>query len=79
VAARFPGPEESTLRNELFAQLDRAIAELSAEDRTILFLRYYEDLSYREIAEITGTPEGTVKYRVHEIKRMIKPVAEQYV
>ena len=39
------------------------IARLAADFREALVLREMEDMSYREIAEITGSPIGTVMSR----------------
>lgn len=39
----------------------RAVSELSHKQRTAVILRYYEDLSVAETAEVMGCPEGTVK------------------
>ncbi|MDD4336726.1 MAG: sigma-70 family RNA polymerase sigma factor, partial [Firmicutes bacterium] len=42
--------------------------------REALVLRFYEDLSIREIAEALGIPEGTVKSRLHTAVRRLKEV-----
>ncbi len=47
------------------AQLQVAINELSAEHRECFILRYFEELSVKEIADITQSAEGTVKSRLH--------------
>jgi RNA polymerase sigma factor (sigma-70 family) len=39
----------------------RALAGLPAQQRAVLVLRYYEDLSEAEIAEVLGIRSGTVK------------------
>jgi RNA polymerase sigma-70 factor, ECF subfamily len=43
----------------------RLLAELSPAQRTAVVLRHVDGLSYAEIAEATGRPEGTVKAHVH--------------
>lgn len=45
-------------------RLRRAIARLPAEHREVLILREFEDLSYRQIATIVGSPIGTVMSRL---------------
>ncbi|MGB2982270.1 MAG: sigma-70 family RNA polymerase sigma factor [Candidatus Bipolaricaulia bacterium] len=40
--------------------------------RAPLTLRFYNDLSYREIGEILSIPEGTVKTRIHRGKALLK-------
>ena len=45
--------------------------------RAPLVLRFYNDLSYREIADILSVPEGTVKTRIHRGKTMLKELLEE--
>ena len=40
--------------------------KISETYRSVLVLRHYEDLKFREIAEVLGIPEGTVKSRMAE-------------
>lgn len=44
------------------------LGTLKPEHRTAIELTFFEDMSYREIAEVTGVPEGTVKTRVFHAK-----------
>ena len=41
--------------------LREALAQLSRRQRTVLILRFYEDMAFRDIAEAMGVPEPTVK------------------
>jgi RNA polymerase sigma-70 factor (sigma-E family) len=43
------------------AELVQALGELSAQQRTVLALRYFEDLSEAQIADLLGCSKGTVK------------------
>ena len=69
---------ESTRPDQLVEgfQLERVvqtcIAELDADFREVLVLRDVEDLSYEELCEVTGLPEGTVKSRLHRARGMLK-------
>jgi RNA polymerase sigma-70 factor (ECF subfamily) len=57
---------------KLFEQHLRAsIGQLSANHHQCFVLRYQEELSVAEIAEIVGCPEGTVKSRLHHALRQI--------
>lgn len=58
-------PEDSTLNSETSAMLQTALRTLSVEHRTVLVLRFFNDLSIPEIAESTGWRVGTVKSRLH--------------
>ena len=51
--------------------LARALADLPAHLRVVIVLRYYADLSEREIATAIGRRQGTVKSRLHEARRML--------
>lgn len=51
--------------------IDRALADLTVDLRTVVLLRYFADLSEREIAIATGRPVGTVKSRLVEARRRI--------
>jgi RNA polymerase sigma-70 factor (ECF subfamily) len=48
-----------------------ALARLSPADRKLLTLRYEEDLTQIEIANRMGWPEGTVKVRLHRLRRRL--------
>ncbi|MGE0321094.1 MAG: sigma-70 family RNA polymerase sigma factor [Polyangiaceae bacterium] len=52
------------------------IGEIETEFREVLVLRDVEDLTYEEIAEITGLPVGTVKSRIHRARAMLKAKVE---
>ncbi len=58
-------PEQSALNTETAAMLQSALRTLSVEHRTVLVLRFFNDLSLPEIAESTGWRVGTVKSRLH--------------
>jgi len=46
-------------------ELERVLAMLDENRRQVVTLRFYADLSLEEIADVTGTPLGTVKSRLH--------------
>ena len=53
-------PEEAALQNDSNTQLRKALEKLPSNYREVLILRELEGMSYKEIAEITGMPAGTV-------------------
>jgi RNA polymerase sigma-70 factor, ECF subfamily len=57
--------------------VQRCMAEIDPEFREVLVLRDVEDLSYEEIADITGLADGTVKSRIHRARGMLKQKVEQ--
>jgi RNA polymerase sigma-70 factor, ECF subfamily len=57
---RAPTPEEAVLQNDRGTLVRKALEELPPNFREVLILREIEEMSYREIAYITGMPAGTV-------------------
>jgi RNA polymerase sigma factor (sigma-70 family) len=59
-----PGPESRSIESDERRVLEQVLASLPLEQREILVLREIEDMSYREIAEVTALPIGTVMSRL---------------
>jgi RNA polymerase sigma-70 factor, ECF subfamily len=56
--------------------LGRALSALSPDHRLVVALRFYRDLSAREIASLVGTREGTVHSRLHYALRHLRAVLD---
>lgn len=58
-----------------------AVAKLPEKYRTVIHLFYYEELSVKEIAKITGNTEGTVKSQLTRGRDKLRQIMEeeQYV
>jgi RNA polymerase sigma-70 factor (ECF subfamily) len=54
--------------------MGQAMATLSEEHRNVLLLRYYQDLSYQEIADTLGIKIGTVMSRLSRAKIRLQQV-----
>jgi RNA polymerase sigma-70 factor (ECF subfamily) len=48
------------------------MAQVSAEQRAVIELTYYQGCAYREIAEIMGCPVDTVKTRMFHARRRLR-------
>ncbi len=59
-----PAPDRSADAALLRPRLEAALAALPDEQREVFLLREYAGLRFHEIAEVTGTPENTVKSRM---------------
>jgi RNA polymerase sigma-70 factor (ECF subfamily) len=70
-------PELSVLQTASAAEVRAAIEQLPAEFRECLVLREMEEMSYREIAEITGVPVGTVMSRLSRARRQLRTRLEK--
>jgi RNA polymerase sigma-70 factor (ECF subfamily) len=64
LTARGPSPHESAAQKELAKMVQSALARVSVELREAVILRDLQDLDYKEIAQVLGIPEGTVKSRI---------------
>ena len=51
--------------------LRRAIAALPERQRTTVYLHYYLDLPVREVAQVLGCADGTVKSTLHDARRAL--------
>jgi RNA polymerase sigma-70 factor, ECF subfamily len=78
-----PGPDDSAVTDEQAELVRRAVAQLPEHYRSVVVLRHYEDLKFREIADVLEVPEGTVKSRMAEalsllnaaLKKSMNPAA----
>jgi RNA polymerase sigma-70 factor, ECF subfamily len=61
-----PGPDATAVADEHAELVRRAVAQLPEHYRSVVVLRHYEDLKFREIADVLDVPEGTVKSRMAE-------------
>jgi RNA polymerase sigma-70 factor (ECF subfamily) len=72
---RTDGPVAGALESqEETRRVRQALAELPPEHREVLVLREYQELSYREIAEITGATESAVKSRLFRARQALAGV-----
>ena len=69
-------PEARAIQAGAKRRLDAMIAALPQEFREVLILREMEDMSYREIAEITGVPVGTVMSRLSRARALLRETAK---
>lgn len=56
--------------------IDRALASLPEEMREVVVLRDVQGLDYKEIAEATGVPLGTVESRIFRARQRLRPLLE---
>lgn len=68
-----PHPEaEDGLDPILLESLPVALARLSEGARSLLLLRFQQDLTYQQIADLMELPMGTVQSRLHRAKATLK-------
>ena len=71
-------PDEALDKADLKQTIHQMIDELPEEQRSALLLRYFDEISVKEIAEIQGVTEGTVKSRLNYGRQAIKEAVEGY-
>jgi RNA polymerase sigma-70 factor (ECF subfamily) len=59
-------PDASLIRHETADRIRAALLSIPETYRSVVVLRHYEDLKFREIGDVLGIPEGTVKSRMAE-------------
>ncbi|MFL6332359.1 MAG: RNA polymerase sigma factor [Pyrinomonadaceae bacterium] len=57
--------EESLARAEVSRSVKRAVAALKPKLRVVMLLKYFEEMSYEEIADVLGLSKGTVASRLN--------------
>lgn len=72
LASGTPSPEQETERGERRAEIEDVVCQLQPAYRELIVLRHSHDLSYDEIAEVTGLPLGTVKNRIFRAREAMR-------
>ena len=67
-------PEEVVLQNDSTSLLRKALEKLPPNSREVLILRELEGMSYKEIADITGMPLGTVMSSLSRARGRLRQV-----
>lgn len=70
-------PEEIAEYKEVKNSIKEYIKTLEETDKQILILRYSENLTFTDIAEILGLTESTAKRRYYKIRENYKDFAKK--
>ena len=79
IAADGPTPEDQLLGEGQKTMVWAALAELRTAFREVVVLRELEGLTYREIADVTGTPIGTVMSRLSRARIELKTILTRLI
>lgn len=71
LVSREQGPEDAYLDGERSAAIQELMAELPADYRAVVVLRYWYDMSYIEIAEALDTTESAIKSRLFRARQAL--------
>lgn len=69
-------PEDVVIQNEKEAALWKSLNQLDEIHRIVVVLRYFHELSIREISEILAIPEGTIHSRLHSARDFLRIALE---
>ena len=78
VQAHIDAPDKMLEAAEIDKLLQKKIGDLPEDQRLLIVLRDIEEMSYEEIGEITGLPEGTIKSRLHRARMAIKEELDKH-
>jgi RNA polymerase sigma-70 factor (ECF subfamily) len=65
-------PHQTMERSEIRARIDKAIAQLSPEQRAVILMKEIDDMQYHEIAEALGCSIGTVMSRLFYARKKLQ-------
>lgn len=77
-ASASPAIDRQVIGRELKARLERAVSELPEDQREVFLMRESADLSFKEIAEIIGVSENTVKSRMRYALEKLRATLAEY-
>jgi RNA polymerase sigma-70 factor, ECF subfamily len=69
-----PALEEYVLHGELRTLIKQALDHLPAEQRAVVVMRYFLEMSEKEIARVLESPQGTIKWRLSSAKQKLKGI-----
>jgi len=74
-----PALRQEDHREDMKEIVGKAISSLSAEAREVILLKYFQECSYREMAEILNCPVGTIMSRLYYARKKLKENLERYL
>jgi RNA polymerase sigma-70 factor (ECF subfamily) len=77
ISAGDTGPMERVERNAANAAVRAALHHLPPQQREVLVLVFYNQLTPAEVADVLGISDGTVKSRLHRAKELLRRVLRQ--
>lgn len=72
VESTLPGPCDNSDADVRLSELQSGLQRLAPEQREVLLLVSVEGLSYREVADVLGIPDGTVMSRLHRGRQELR-------
>lgn len=77
-----PGPsnpsDRATINKQMMATIEEAIAGLSEDQREVFIMREFLDMPFKDIADVVGVPENTVKSRMRYALEKLRAALDEY-
>jgi RNA polymerase sigma-70 factor (ECF subfamily) len=70
--------DRKSVNKQLFASMQRAIDALGEEQREVFLMREFLDMPFKQIAEVVGVPENTVKSRMRYALEKLRLELDEY-
>lgn len=71
-----PSPEQKIIMNQIYEEAKNIVQYLPAEQREVLEMRIFQDISFKDISELTGvsinTALGRMRYALINLRKIIK-------
>jgi len=79
IASEMPSPSSSVAHDELLDAVRAAVGELPHDLKVTMLLHHYENLSYREIADITNCSERGVETRLYRARQRLRQILGEFI
>lgn len=77
IADDTPSPEDKIITEQNLAKLLRDIKQLKPKYQQVINLRYFQELSYKEISEQIGEPMNNVKVKLLRAKKLLAEIIKR--
>jgi RNA polymerase sigma-70 factor (ECF subfamily) len=64
--------ENAVWKNEASEKVHQALADLDADDREILILRFFEEMQFEEISKVIGKESGAIRVKIHRLMEKLR-------
>ncbi|WP_313891946.1 sigma-70 family RNA polymerase sigma factor [Psychrobacillus sp.] len=72
-----PIKEHHVVERVIYSDMERLLEHLTLSEQQLVYMKYFQQLKNKEIAELNQIPEGTVKSKLHHIIKKLKKSAGQ--
>ena len=77
IADESPTPEDKIIREQNLAKLLKDIKQLKTKYQEVIQLRYFQELSYKEISEQIDEPMNNVKVKLLRAKKLLSEIIKK--